>query len=74
MHTTLPGGSGRGQNFEDHTRIRREKTWSLPLSAGRAPHSVVIDLTVVATMDMDGMRALLQLTRELRGQNMRCSS
>jgi SulP family sulfate permease len=33
------------------------------------PHSVVVDLSAVATMDMDGMRALLQLARDLRGQN-----
>jgi SulP family sulfate permease len=35
------------------------------------PHSVVVDLTAVATLDMDGMRALLQLSRELRDQNIR---
>jgi anti-anti-sigma regulatory factor len=35
------------------------------------PHSVVMDFSAVATMDMDGVRALLQLTRDLRGQDMR---
>jgi SulP family sulfate permease len=35
------------------------------------PHSVVVDHSAVATMDMDGMRALLQLARELRGRNIR---
>jgi SulP family sulfate permease len=35
------------------------------------PHWVVVDLTVVATLDMDGMRALLELGRELRDQNIR---
>jgi SulP family sulfate permease len=33
------------------------------------PHSVVVDLSAVATMDMDGMRALLQLSAELRDKN-----
>jgi anti-anti-sigma regulatory factor len=33
------------------------------------PHSVVMDFSAVATMDMDGVRALLQLTRELREQD-----
>jgi sulfate permease, SulP family len=35
------------------------------------PHSVVVDLTAVATLDMDGMRALLELGRELRDQSIR---
>jgi len=33
------------------------------------PHVVVVDLSAVATMDMDGVRALVQLTRELRSRN-----
>jgi sulfate permease, SulP family len=35
------------------------------------PHSVVVDLSAVVTMDMDGMRALLHLYRELREDNIR---
>jgi sulfate permease, SulP family len=35
------------------------------------PHSVVVDLSAVVTMDMDGLRALLQLAQELRGKNIR---
>jgi sulfate permease, SulP family len=35
------------------------------------PHTVVMDFSAVATMDMDGVRALLQLTRELREQDIR---
>jgi anti-anti-sigma regulatory factor len=35
------------------------------------PHSVVMDFSAVATMDMDGVRAVLQLTRELREQDIR---
>jgi SulP family sulfate permease len=35
------------------------------------PHTVVIDFSVVATMDMDGVRALAQLTRELRDKDAR---
>jgi sulfate permease, SulP family len=35
------------------------------------PHSVVIDFSAVATMDMDGIRALLQLSQELRNKNIR---
>jgi sulfate permease, SulP family len=35
------------------------------------PHSVVVDLTAVATMDMDGMRALWQLAQDLRSRNIR---
>jgi sulfate permease, SulP family len=33
------------------------------------PHSVVVDLTVVATMDMDGVRSLTQLADDLRDRN-----
>jgi sulfate permease, SulP family len=33
------------------------------------PHTVVMDFSAVATMDMDGVRAVMQLTRELRGQD-----
>jgi sulfate permease, SulP family len=33
------------------------------------PRFVVVDLTVVATLDMDGIRALLQLADDLRGRN-----
>jgi SulP family sulfate permease len=33
------------------------------------PRSVVVDLTVVATLDMDGIRALLQLADDLRSRN-----
>jgi sulfate permease, SulP family len=33
------------------------------------PQTVVMDFSAVATMDMDGVRALLQLTRELREQD-----
>jgi SulP family sulfate permease len=35
------------------------------------PHSVVVDFSAVVTMDMDGMRALQQLSRELRDKNIR---
>jgi SulP family sulfate permease len=35
------------------------------------PHSVVVDLTAVATMDMDGIGALSQLAQDLRGRNIR---
>jgi sulfate permease, SulP family len=35
------------------------------------PHTVVMDFSAVATMDMDGVRALLQLARELREQDIR---
>jgi sulfate permease, SulP family len=35
------------------------------------PHTVVMDFSAVATMDMDGVRALMQLTRELREQGIR---
>jgi SulP family sulfate permease len=33
------------------------------------PRSVVVDLSAVVTMDMDGLRALSQLAQELRGRN-----
>ena len=35
------------------------------------PESVVVDLSAVVAMDMDGMRAVLQLAQELRGRNIR---
>jgi SulP family sulfate permease len=35
------------------------------------PHTVVVDLEAVATVDMDGIRALSQLHEELREQNIR---
>jgi anti-anti-sigma factor len=41
----------------------------LQLVKATHPHSVVIDLSAVGTMDMDGMRALLQVSRELQGDH-----
>jgi sulfate permease, SulP family len=35
------------------------------------PRSVVVDLSAVVTMDMDGMRALLHLSRELRAKGIK---
>jgi anti-anti-sigma factor len=35
------------------------------------PHSVVVDLAAVATMDMDGLRALSQLAGDLRDRKIR---
>jgi sulfate permease, SulP family len=35
------------------------------------PHTVVVDHSAVVTMDMDGIRALQQLSRELRDKNIR---
>jgi SulP family sulfate permease len=35
------------------------------------PHSVVVDFSAVATMDMDGVRKLLQLAQELRSRNVK---
>jgi sulfate permease, SulP family len=43
----------------------------LQLVETNSPHSVVIDLTAVETMDMDGIRVLLQLSRELQGDHVK---
>jgi sulfate permease, SulP family len=43
----------------------------LQLVKANSPHSAVIDLTAVATMDMDGIRALLQLSRDLQGDRVK---
>jgi sulfate permease, SulP family len=47
----------------------RSSVWQLVKATH--PHSVVVDLTAVVTLDMDGMRALLHLSRELRDRNIR---
>jgi SulP family sulfate permease len=36
-----------------------------------SPHTVVVDLTAVSVMDMDGVRALSTLTQDLSGKNVR---
>jgi sulfate permease, SulP family len=35
------------------------------------PHAVVVDFSAVATMDLDGIRALSQLAEQLRGKKVR---
>jgi SulP family sulfate permease len=47
------------------------RTTVLQLVKESHPHSVVVDLSAVATMDMDGMRSLLQVSGELQEKNIR---